>query len=36
MNKKIGPGILRFVSMPFFNIWKSDEQKKLGQVFWDS
>ena len=31
MSKKIAPGILRFVSMLFFNIWKSNEQKNWAR-----
>ena len=33
MNEKIAPGILRFVSMVFFNIWRSDEQKNCARYF---
>ena len=31
MSKKIAPRILRFVSIPFFNISKMDKQKKCAR-----
>ena len=33
MSKKIAFEIFRFVSMPFFNIWKGEEQKNCARNF---